>query len=91
MSTIQRRRNRVVCIQDENGVWSSGEHNVRTTFDRYFRNLFTTNGPREMRNVVECVNPVISNAMNTDFLRPIAPQEIKDVVFEMGALKALEV
>ncbi|KAI5328747.1 PREDICTED: reverse mRNAase [Prunus dulcis] len=89
MSTIQRRRNRMVCIQDENRVYSSGEHDVRATFDRYFGNLFTTYGPQEMGNVVECVNPVISNAMNMDFLRPIAPQEIKDAVFEIGALKAL--
>lgn len=71
------------------GVWSSGEYNVRTNFDRNFRNLFTTNGPREMGNVVECVNLVISNAMNMNLLKPIVPQEIKDAVFEMGSLKAL--
>lgn len=41
-----------------------------------------------MGNVVECVDLVITNVMNLDLLRPIAPQEIKDAVFEMGALKA---
>lgn len=88
LSTIQRRRrNTIDCIQDEDGRWSMDEIGVRRTFNKYFEKLFTTDGPRDMESVLSCMDCVINEEMNDTLLSPISLQEVKNVVYDMGALK----
>lgn len=75
-------------IQDVDGIWQSGDHNVRHTFERYFLNIFTSNGLWDMGHVLNCVDKVVTAEMNESLLNLISLQEVKDIAMEMGSTKA---
>lgn len=88
-STLQRRRrNKVVKILKDDGVWEENPGRVHHLVDDYFINLFTSSGSREWEQVLGCIRPVVSDDMNQSLLQPISEDEIRVVARQMGGLKA---
>ncbi|CAN6566565.1 unnamed protein product [Malus baccata var. baccata] len=88
-STIQRRRrNKLVRIRNEEGGWQEDPTRVRLTVEDHFQRLFTSNGNRDLGDILYCLDPVVTNDMNETLCSPISNEEIKDVVFNMGGSKA---
>ncbi|KAM1028930.1 hypothetical protein EV1_041110 [Malus domestica] len=56
-STLQRRRrNKVVKILMEDGVWEENPRRVHQVVNDYFINLFTSSGPRDWGQALECIS-----------------------------------
>lgn len=87
--TIQkRRRNRLERIKNHSGDWEMDEHQVRSVIKDYFKNLFTSEGPRDWGDILAFIPAVISDDINATLLAPISDEEIRITVFQMGALKS---
>lgn len=48
------RRNRILGIEDPNGVWCVGEEKVAGVFENYYSRLFTSSNPSEFEEVTTC-------------------------------------
>ncbi|KAM1305682.1 hypothetical protein ACFX2F_023186 [Malus domestica] len=76
-STLQmRRRNNVVKLRRDDGVWEENPSGVKWLIDEYFINLFKSGGPREWGQVLECITPLGTDEMNHTLLLPINQEEI---------------
>ncbi|CAB4293510.1 unnamed protein product [Prunus armeniaca] len=64
------------------------EHHVRSIIEDYFKNLFTSEGPRDWGDILAFVPAVISDDINASLLAPISNEEIRITVFQMVALKS---
>ncbi|CAL2227339.1 unnamed protein product [Prunus armeniaca] len=84
----KRRRNRLGRIRNLAGDWEMSEHHVRSIIEDYFKNLFTSEGPRDWGDILAFVPAVISDDINASLLAPISNEEIRITVFQMVALKS---
>lgn len=64
------------------------ERGIRGTVDDHFRNLFTTNGTHNWGSLLDCVKSVVTREINENLTMPIAEEEVKHAVFQIGGLKA---
>ncbi|BFG30256.1 hypothetical protein CerSpe_165300 [Prunus speciosa] len=80
--------NKITRIKGENGNWEQSQKGVRGAFEAYFKELFTSSGSRDWNSILDCVEPVVTEEINRDLIRPITLEEIKDTAFQMGATKA---
>lgn len=69
-------------------MWLEGREEVAKGFCDYFQHLFTSDGVRDWNNELDCVDTKVTEEMNCDLLHPISLDEIKVVVFDLGALKS---
>ncbi|KAK9951084.1 hypothetical protein M0R45_006545 [Rubus argutus] len=89
LTTIQRRqRNKVLRIKKNDDSWLDNEHLIRSKFEAYFKNIFTSESSRDWSEAISVVKPIISPEMNQNLTLPISHEEIKEASFHMGADKA---
>ncbi|KAM1239603.1 hypothetical protein ACFX2J_045019 [Malus domestica] len=84
----RRRRNKVVKILMEDGVWEENPRRVHQVVDDYFINLFTSFGPRDWGQALDSINQIVTDDMNQSLLEPISEEEIRMDVRQMGGFKA---
>ena len=84
----RRRRNKVIKINDGEGMWEDRPGRVRNLMEEHFISTFTSEGPREWGSILDYINRCVSEEMNMDLLRPITAEEVKLAAYKMGGLKA---
>lgn len=88
-STLQRRQfNKILRIQDNNGVWLETDKNITNHFSEYFSNLYSSNGPQVWEEVLDFVDTLVTDEMNDKLTVEVTLQEVKEAVFDLGATKA---
>ena len=77
-------------MEDEHGVWHSGDTEIERIVSGYFGDIFSSARPCSQRIelVSAGVQPRISEAVNAELERPFEPGEVKNVLFSMDAIKA---
>ena len=53
---------------DETGLWQIEERAKKCIVLDYFKAIFSLNGPTDVTEVVEAINPVVTHAMNTSLI-----------------------
>lgn len=86
--TQRRQRNQITKIKGEDGVWVSKEDDINSHLQEYFSSLFRSSGTRDFGSVLEKVDKKVTQGMNNLFTQAFTDEEIKEAVFQMGALKA---
>lgn len=88
-TTIQRRaRNKIVRVRNDIGDWVEDREGIGNCFSSFYHSLFTKSGRRNLDRVLSYVAPKVSDQDNVNLLRPIGDLEIKQVVHELGGVKA---
>lgn len=87
-STLQRRRNKVLKIKDDNGNWVDNPDGDRKLVDNYFINLFRSSGSRNWGSVLDCISTTVTEEMNEVLTASVSVEEVKDAALKMGGLKA---
>ncbi|XP_070667346.1 uncharacterized protein [Malus domestica] len=89
-TTLQRRRvNSIVKLKDVDGSWVDDSRRVPALVEEHFKSLFTSVGCRDWGDILNCLEPLVSELMNNDLIKPVSEEEIKVAVHQMGGLKAL--
>ena len=57
-------------------------------FANFYKDLFAGTGQRELNSVLSYVEPMVTEADNICLMAPVREEEIKQVAFELGSLKA---
>ncbi|CAN6559258.1 unnamed protein product [Malus baccata var. baccata] len=84
----RRRRNTIVKLKDEDGSWVERPDQVRRLVEHHFAESFSSVGSRNWGSLLDCISPVVSDAMNMGLVAPVSDDEIKEAALEMGCLKA---
>ncbi|CAN6558737.1 unnamed protein product [Malus baccata var. baccata] len=88
-TTLQRRRvNSIVKLNDVDGSWVDDSRRVSVLVEEHFKSLYTSVGCRDWGDILNCLEPLVSELMNTDLIKPVSDEEIKVAVHQMGGLKA---
>ncbi|XP_024195894.1 uncharacterized protein LOC112199065 [Rosa chinensis] len=87
-ATQRRQRNRILRLRNANGLWLDSDMSIADTFLQYYKQLFSTSGPRNLADILLLVDPVVTPAMNDNLLAPVTLDEVKQAIFGLGALKA---
>ncbi|KAM1235979.1 hypothetical protein ACFX2J_005375 [Malus domestica] len=83
-----RRRNNVVKLRKDDGMWKENPNGLKYLIDEYFINVFKSGGPRERGQVLECITMSVTDEMNHTLLLRITQEEIAIAARQMGDLKA---
>lgn len=76
----QRRQNKILKLMDANGQWVKKDNLFRKTIEEHFKALFTSNGTRDWRSLLDCVDRKVTSEMNCTLTRAIDDSEIEDAV-----------
>ncbi|QHO04624.1 LINE-1 retrotransposable element ORF2 protein [Arachis hypogaea] len=85
---IRRRRNRVLALQNDDGIWVTKKNDLEQLAFSFFSNLYqdtSDNPPYVLKNEFLTFNTTELNILGGEVMQ----QEIKDTLFVIGSLKAL--
>ena len=51
-------------LEDENGLWQEGLDEIEHVATQYFSTLFTSSQPGEMKELLNAISPLVTDAMN---------------------------
>ena len=73
---VRRRRNLILSIKDDNGMWTRDKGIINAMFIEYFTNLFSPLGPRQLSPVLDSVDTRIDEVSNELLLHPVTREEV---------------
>ena len=73
---------------DRNGIWRTDKQSVGLIAAEYFNNIFATSNPRNMREVLNAMDRVVTEEMNQALLRPFVGDEVRQALFQMHPSKS---
>lgn len=86
---MQRRdRNSLFRLKEANGVWLEGHAEVIGATVNYFSDIYAPTDPTIASECIAVVPKLITEDMNSKLIAPISSMEVKNAVFDLGALKA---
>jgi hypothetical protein len=77
LSRVGKKRNFVKKLKDENGNWIEGWGDLSSHINGYFSNLFTFEVEAPNEEVINKVNPCVSEAINDFLCAPYTKGEVK--------------
>ncbi|XP_075650222.1 uncharacterized protein LOC142620797 [Castanea sativa] len=87
-ASARHQKNMMDGIYDEVGVWQEEEDVVEQIFQNYYTKLFTSSNPTEFTNLLEAVQPKVTDSMNSSLVREFQPSEVYRALTQMYPLKA---
>ncbi|KAL6225597.1 hypothetical protein ACLB2K_004446 [Fragaria x ananassa] len=87
-TTSNRRRNKILQIRDDNGNWITTEPEIVAHFTEYFQNMYTATDFSNVEEVLSFVENKVTPEINESLMLDVTMEEVKAVVFDLGALKA---
>ena len=81
-------RNRLTSIQGMDGSDIYGNQKIAEEAERYFGELFMSMNQRDLTNVLQHIQLVVSTTTNELLLKDITTNEIRTTLFAIGATKA---
>jgi hypothetical protein len=83
-ATARKKRNFVKKLKDENGDWIEGWDNLSGHINSYFSNLFNSEVEDPNEEVINKVNPCVTEAMNEILCAPYTREEVKKPCLILG-------
>ena len=81
--TGRNKKNFISGNENAQGEWIEGEEQIGEMLIRYYSNLFSTTNPTELDSVLSGVEPRVSDAMNTELLKPFRMEEVQLALKQM--------
>lgn len=78
----RRRLNRIHKLKNEAGQWQEWENGLSELITNFYKELFSSTQV-EWEEVVNCVPTSISKEQNTELLKEISDEEVKQALFQM--------
>ncbi|XP_073360719.1 uncharacterized protein [Aegilops tauschii subsp. strangulata] len=87
---MRRKINLIKKLKDRNGNWVEDKADLPQHICAYFQQLFATEAVDMSDEVIQKVNPCVTQAMNDALCAPYTREEVKRALFSIGDLKAPE-
>ena len=69
-------------------VWCSEDSQIKEIATQYYKALFSTAHPTELDVVLEAVQPLVTQEMNDQLLRPFSWDEVESAINQMESIMA---
>lgn len=86
--TKRQRCNKILGLEDDQGVWCTDHSRVDSIAVNYFKNLFLTCNPSRVEEITDCVEAQISLEDKRRLLQPITDEEVWLTMFQIPADKS---
>lgn len=88
-TTLHRMRvNKIAKLKGDDGSWVDDDRQVFNLVEAHFKSLFTSGGNRDWGDILNCIEPLVSDSMNADLTMHVDEAEIRAAVRQMGGFKA---
>ncbi|XP_026410929.1 uncharacterized protein LOC113306174 [Papaver somniferum] len=75
--------NHISALKLDNGQWVNDRADLETLLVNHFSSIGTCSKPSRNLEILNCIDPFISNSDNQNLLRPVTKQEIIDTINQM--------
>ena len=82
------RRNRIMGLMDDTNSWCSDTTQVAEIIVEFYTRLFTSERPANIHGILDVIQPLITEDMNSNLTRVFTKQEVDIALKEMAPLKA---
>ena len=83
----RRRSNHIQKLKDDNGVWLNWQSGLQHYILSHYQNLFTASNTDASR-VLECIPQSINQIQNSELVKEVTDEEVRDALFQMNPDKA---
>ena len=84
----RRRRNYITRLHDANGNWCTNQQQIWDTIVDFYTNLFTSNRPDHLEEVIDVIPEVVTAEMNASLTSEFTALEVEVALKQMAPLKA---
>ena len=84
----RKKKNTISKLMDERGIWRELALEVAEVAISYFENLYRTSHPKKILEVVEAVDPKVSDEMNQFLIKQFTKDEIEAALKQMHPTKS---
>ena len=90
VTKARKARNKILSIEDKDGVITRGEADIAMVAVDYFQDLYRTSSPPDtlQEEVFQDFPKRVTHEVNTDLTRRVSIEEIKEAVFSIGPHRA---
>ncbi|KAL5568577.1 hypothetical protein UlMin_025152 [Ulmus minor] len=85
---IRQKSNRIDCLKLDDGVWIHARNQIGNLFSARFESVFDSPFQPPLVDFSTLVDPIVTEEDNVELLRIPTGEEVRNVVFSMGAFKA---
>ena len=82
------RKNKIKKLKDPDGDWCEDPKQMQRMASDLFSNLYTADPNVQPAELIDLIEPKLTDLMNQDLCREFSTEEISDALFQMGSLKA---
>ena len=82
------RRNKIVGLLDDSNSWCTDTAQVADIIVGFYTRLFTSERPTTAQGILEVIQPIVTDEMNSNLTRVFTKQEVDLALKEMAPLKA---
>ena len=86
----RKKKNTIFKLMDEKGIWRESASEVAEVAVPYFENLYRTSHPDKILEVVEVVDPKVSDEMNQYLIKQFTRDEIESALKHMHSTSLLD-
>ncbi|XP_057994399.1 uncharacterized protein LOC131174664 [Hevea brasiliensis] len=76
-------------LQRDDGRWIDSPEEIKTKILSFFKHLYRSSRPSGIQEVIELIPELVSQEMNDQLSAPVTDADVKKVIFDLGASKAL--
>jgi hypothetical protein len=87
-ATVRRKKNFIKKLKGEGDQWLEGTEALKPLIFQYFSNLFSYEVNELDPEVLEKIQPRVSQEMNEKLLAPFSAEDVKKAAFSIGDFKA---
>ena len=84
----RKKKNTILKLMDDRGIWRESDSEVAEAAVSYFENLYRTSHPDKILEVVEAVDPKVSDEMNQFLIKQFTRDEIEAALKQMHPTKS---
>lgn len=75
-------------LQNDQNEWCRDPIQLKEMIAKYFKELYTSTGPRNFQPVIDQISCIVNEEMNHSLTGDVMLQEVTTAIFQLGALKA---
>lgn len=84
----QKDKNSIIGICDSLGQWQEDDHVTETIILEYFENIFRSNGLVDILQLVDAVQPMITEEINSSLTQTFTAEEVHKALKQMHPKKS---
>ena len=84
----RHRRNQIFGLRNNANVWCTDERQIKEIAVDYYNSLFTFTHPSDLDEILETIQPFVSEDMNSQLSKPFSREEVDTAIKEMDPIKA---